>query len=456
MRYIGILVLVVLAAGAVRGEPPVVFRDSVAPILAQRCQACHGAAKAAGEFRLDTFARLTQKGDVGPAVVPGKAAESNLYKVLVTTEADKRMPRKANPLAAAEIELIRRWIDEGAKFDGDPNADIASLVPARAAPEPPQTYPAALPVFAVAFAPDGKELATGGYHEVLVWDPASGKLLRRIKGVSRQIQGLAYSSDGKLLAVASGIPGEYGELRTFDPNTGKQVRTFDTSGDVLLAVAFSPDGQRIASAGADRTVRIYDTDGGKEVQRIKQNADWVTSIAFSRDGAALAAGSRDQMVKVFDPTSGRLQAAYPGHHARVFAVAFDPDAARLCTAGADQRLHIWDPKAVAAADGTAGQMEERFRKDPPVALISGTGQAILALAIADRQVFAASADGLIRQYDLETRKPIREYPGGRDWVNAVAVHAKEHRLAAAAYDGTVQVWNTETGESVIRFTAVPH
>jgi WD40 repeat protein len=100
-------------------------------------------------------------------------------------------------------------------------------------------------------------------------------------------------------------------------------------------------------------------------------------------------------------------------------------------------------------------MEERFRKDPPVAYIPGKGKAVLALAIADRQVFAASADGLIRQYDLETRKPVREYPGAKDWVNAVTVDGKGHRLAAAAYDGTVQVWSTESGESVIRFPAAP-
>ncbi len=367
---------------------PVSFRNEIAPILVERCLACHGPMKASGAFRVDTFERLLRKSESGYAVVVGKAGESDLYRLLVTDEATERMPKRSDPLAKQQVELVKRWINEGAKFDGpDPKSDLATLVPARSQPDPPDLYRQPVPVSALALSPDGKELATGGYHEVLIWNVEDGQLLRRIKNVAQQTQGLAYNADGSLLAVAGGTPGEYGELKTFDPRTGKLVRIFDTSADVVLAVAFSPDGKLIASAGADRTLRVYQLADGKELCRVRQNADYVTAVSFNRDSTSVAGSSRDKMVKVFEPRTGKLQATYIGHPNKVFAVAFDTSTNRACSAGEDNRLHIWDPKAVAAFDGTAAQMEDRFKKEPPVKFIPGFDREVLSLSVREGHVF---------------------------------------------------------------------
>ena len=93
-----------------------------------------------------------------------------------------RMPQEDDPLSPAEVDTVKRWIAAGARFDGtDVAASIKSLMPLRASiSAPPAVYRVPVPVFAVAFSPDGRELAVGGNYEVNVRDPTDGRLLRRI------------------------------------------------------------------------------------------------------------------------------------------------------------------------------------------------------------------------------------------------------------------------------------
>src|SRR5687768_9621664 len=90
------------------------FARDVAPVLLNRCQGCHGPDKSKGDYRLDTFERLLAPGSSGaPIVTPGKPDESNLYRLLVTPDEDDRMPKKGGPLAPAEADLVKRWIEQG-------------------------------------------------------------------------------------------------------------------------------------------------------------------------------------------------------------------------------------------------------------------------------------------------------------------------------------------------------
>jgi hypothetical protein len=118
------------AAAPVAG--PVDFDRDVQPILAVSCVRCHDAATTDGDLRLDTRQGLLAGGASGPAVVPGDGKSSRLYQRLVLADPRKRMPRKEDPLAAEQIETLRRWIDEGAPWpDGTRVAEAAA--PPRAA-----------------------------------------------------------------------------------------------------------------------------------------------------------------------------------------------------------------------------------------------------------------------------------------------------------------------------------
>ncbi|HLK56122.1 MAG TPA: c-type cytochrome domain-containing protein [Chthonomonadaceae bacterium] len=468
MRWIRTLpVFLVCFLAALPAAADVSFVREIAPILLKRCTGCHGERANLGGYRTHTYQNLMRMGASGQAVVvPGKPNASRLFRLITAQAEAVRMPRSDEPLSAVQIELLRKWILEGAKFDGsDPTTPLKSLSGPRVHPAAPAVYRVPVPVLALAFKPGGQELAVGGYHEVTLWNPATGALLRRLQHLPQRIQALAFSRDGKQLLVGGGTPGEYGEVALVDPATGERTKVLDTFSDIVLSAAFSPDGKRIVAGGADAGVRAYETESGKRLWVSNIHADWVTSVCFSSDGKFVASASRDMTVKIHEAQDGALFTTYNGHNrqigahrgaAPVYAVRFDPASDLAYSAGGGKWIQVWDPIKAKAESGDAGDMEERFAKDGHARYIAhGFQQDVYALAVRDGQLFAASADGALKQFDLSTLQPVRTYSGYRDWVFTLDYDAASHRVAGGSYGGEVRVWDTQTGRPLAAFQAQP-
>jgi hypothetical protein len=415
------------------------FRQDVAPILVKRCLACHGEQKFKGEFQLHTFDKLTRPGETGEApLVPGKPEESYLFQLLTEADADLRMPKDADPLTAAELELIKRWIAAGAKFDGDAAGDSIVNAAVWKHPQPAESYPRPFPITALAFHPDGGELAVGGHHEITIWNAEDGALLRRIAGVAERTYALACNQDGSLLAAACGTPGQLGEVKLFHSGHGKLVRHCGSMSDCAFGVAFSPDGKRLAACGADHKLRVFDVDTGQQELAIDDHSDWVLGVAFSPDGSKLASASRDKTCKVFDAKTGELLLTYGDHGATVYAVAFNADGSQAISCGGDGRIHFWHP-----TDQGYEDKEMKKKKRQQIGSASGFGGEIFALEARGGKVFACSADKTARQFDAEKRGQVRQFSGHADWLYAIAYNERTGRLAAAGLDGQVRIWNTQ-------------
>jgi hypothetical protein len=117
MRAGFFLLSILLAAQDPPARENVDFVRDVRPILNASCFKCHGPeGKPKGQLRLDLKTAAFAGGVTGPVIVPGRSAESLLYRLLVSPDAEERMPRKAPPLSKEQIEIVRRWIDEGADW----------------------------------------------------------------------------------------------------------------------------------------------------------------------------------------------------------------------------------------------------------------------------------------------------------------------------------------------------
>lgn len=102
------------------------FERDIRPIFEQHCDKCHGSEKQKGGLRFDLRAGAFKEGDSGEkAIVPGNAGESQLIKLVSSTQDDERMPPKGEPLAPAQIGLLKDWIDAGAPWPADASGTVA-------------------------------------------------------------------------------------------------------------------------------------------------------------------------------------------------------------------------------------------------------------------------------------------------------------------------------------------
>jgi WD40 repeat protein len=429
------------------GTKPVSFVREVAPILVGKCQACHGPKTAESNYRLDTFDLMMKPGDFGVAPISaGKLDDSEIHRLISAEDSHERMPNNGGRLDDVEIRLIANWIREGAKFDGqNPAASLRDQIP-RDIPHPaaPTTYPASIPITAMAFTPDGKQLVVGGYHELMVWDPVSATLLARVANIPQRTFGLAFTADGSWLAVAGGSPGVSGEVRLIPWEGGAKkdaepkilATSEDVFFDVAFGVAFGPDGKQLAAVAADGSIHVFDVKTGDLRVKINSHADWVTDVCFSSDGKQIATASRDKTAKVFDAVTGKLLTTYSEHKAPVRAVACTPDGKAVASAGGS-KIHVWSVDDVKLQGEMTG-----FTND------------VFALSVCGTSVVAASSDKSVRQFKLGDRAFIRSLPH-QSSVLSLASHEASHRISAGCFDGTVTVWDLENGAMVKQFMAVP-
>ena len=412
------------------------FSREVAPILQRHCVACHKEGKAKGKYRLDTYEQLRKE------LEPGDLESELLFRI-TTEDEEERMPAEADPLAGTEIAVIRKWIAEGAKYDGeDPEALLSAIIPVKDHPVAPESYPRPLGVTAMVFGGEGRKLYTGGYHEILVWNPEDGSLLSRIPNNGQRTYALALSADGEQLAAATGAPGQAGEVRVFESGTGRVVATPFRDDDTLLTVAFGPDGERLAFGGVDGKLRIVETNTWSESQVIASHSDWITSVDWHPDGKRLVTASRDQMTKVYDVISGEKLSVFSGHPGGVRGAAFHPNGEEVLSCGDHGHFFLWRIK-----DGKKAADRAKFEGPVLRLLKAGTG------------FFTSAPGGMVVQFNLEAQQRLREFRiepregAEAPTVSSCASHGSW--LAVGTLDGRVAVFNAENGEKRNAFVAKP-
>lgn len=160
------------------------------------------------------------------------------------------------------------------------------------------------------FSPDGRMLAsTDCSRAVYLWDTASGKLLRQLKGHKAAVLAVAFSPDGRVLVTCSGgtIPHSKFDplddsIRFWDVATGKQLHVMESKHGVVTSVAWSRDGRLVTSASAGGPLQVWEVASGKEVSRFEDKGTWPCVIAFAPTDGRLAAGMSDGTVLLWNPT----------------------------------------------------------------------------------------------------------------------------------------------------------
>jgi len=185
-------------------------------------------------------------------------------------------------------------------------------------------------VDALAFSPDGTQLASVGYVDpiVKVWDVESRRELATFPGHPEPIHRVRFTPDGRLVATC----GHEGTVRLWQIGREQPVAIF-TNGFPVSALDISPDEGLLAAGGgpvfghrgASGGLLLWDLPGRQRAHLLEGNPDRVGEVVFDPLGRYLAAGLPDGTVRLWDPATGRLLHSWPAHTRAVFCLGFSPD-----------------------------------------------------------------------------------------------------------------------------------
>jgi WD40 repeat protein len=305
---------------------------------------------------------------------------------------------------------------------------------------------------AVAFSPDGKTLAIGtgvpggGFMQILppeasfieLRDLETGSRVRKIPVHERGVTSMAFSADGETLFTT----GEGRDLLVTDVSTGKAVRVVAGAGDRF---APSPDGKLLASRSSTSTLRISDASTGETIRDISTEASHIHSLAFSPDGRWLAATASGLHVLVWDVGSWTvtgtvhlpLRSGIPeGYQPLAYPLAFSPDGRTLAVGSNDHVPHFIDP----------GKREEATRPD-------GHRAYVVALAFSpDGEVLASTGgDGAILLWSVSRRRLLQVIDAGDPSLHALAFSPDGTLLAAGGTGDRIRTFRMPGGTQAARW-----
>ena len=300
----------------------------------------------------------------------------------------------------------------------------------------------------LAWSADGRRLAVGMGRTIYLWDTATGELLRRLSAAGEYVAAVALAPGGKILAA-----GDRKSAQLWDLSTGEVLATLEGTLDGSVnSLVFTADGKTLVGVCSESTgpgstrssLRQWDAATGKKIRDLSGGT--FAGVAQSPDGTLLAAASF-QDIYLWDAVSGKEVRRWKAHVETIKSLAFTSDGTTLASGSWDRRVRLWDP-ATGKERGT----------------IAGHAGPVKAVAFApDGKVVASggNSDCTIRFWDPATGRELRRCEGvgagyGEHWGVLDLAYAPDGKtlisLEHQTRSGVFRLWDSATAKQLAQFS----
>lgn len=276
-------------------------------------------------------------------------------------------------------------------------------------------------VWAVTFSPDGQTIASGSQDTTLkLWDIKTRKETKSLVGDFSPIYAVDFNSDGTEISSGSGL----WRILEWNLTTGKAYPPLEHLA-TIWSVDVSPDNQIIASASADKTVKIWDRKTGAILQNLTDHQDQVYAVVFSPDGQLLVTASQDKTIKIWQVETGELLNTLTGHLEGVRSLAMSSDGKILVSGSLDNTVKVWNLETGAL-----------------IHTLTGHSNDVLSVVISpDNNIIASgSRDKTIKLWNLKTGELLNTLTGHQDDIHAMKFSPDGNSLVSGSKDKTIKLW----------------
>ena len=319
----------------------------------------------------------------------------------------------------------------------------------------------------LALSPDGQTLASAQRRTIHLWRVRDGILLKTLKGPAEEVQSVAFSPDGNLLASGS----SNNIIRLWRVKDGSLLKTVKApnpvyrvaflSDEALVSfstyrticdswnirdekwlepmqgpsewdqgVDFLSEGQILSTYSIwDHAIRLWRVSDGKRLQTFRGQRD-IKSTALSPDGQLLASGSGEKTICLWRVSDGTMLKTIKGHTADVQSLAFSPDGVTLVSGSQDNTIRFWRHR-----DGASLKILKEHTGEASNIIFSPDGLTIAS----------TSEDYTICLRQVSDGSLSRTLKGHTDFISCIAFSPDGSVLASGSYDGTIRIWHVNNG-----------